>query len=120
MFDIFNVVNRFIDLLNTCFNMLLNGYYYDKKTWSKTVWDKVWHLEDEEYQMYRQQLNKEKLLSQIIEKPYYLTWWAMLDLSRDNIEQCVTLFCYLKVLLLYICSCENICILYDFVRKFSQ
>ena len=67
MFDIFNVVNR-LDLLNTCFNMLLNGHYYDKKTWSKAVWDKVWHLEDEEYQMYRQQLNKEKLLSHIIKK----------------------------------------------------
>ena len=52
---------------------------------------KVWHLEDEEYQMYKQQLNKEKVLFQIIEKPYYLTWWVMLDLSRDNIEQYETM-----------------------------
>ena len=63
MFDILNIAER-LDLLVMCLNMVLNGHYYDKKTWNKIVWEKVWHLEDEEYQMYKEQLNKEKLLFQ--------------------------------------------------------
>ena len=39
MFDILNIAER-LDLLVVCLNMVLNGHYYDKKTWNKIVWEK--------------------------------------------------------------------------------
>ena len=62
--------------------MILNGHTYSKKI----VWERVWHLEDEEYMISKNQLKKEKF--QVLEKPYYLTWWVMSDVSRSNIMQC--------------------------------
>ena len=44
-------------------------------------------LEDEEHQVAKAQLNKGRLLWQLIESPYYLTWWVLSDISRNNIEQ---------------------------------
>ena len=86
IFEIFNVAER-LNLLDTCFNMILNGHMYSKKEWSKSVWEKAWVLEDEEYQISKGQMRNEKLLHKIIEKPYYLTWWVMSDISRKCIDQ---------------------------------
>ena len=36
--------------------------------------------------LYKNQLAKEKLLFQIAEKPYYLTWWVISDVSREHRE----------------------------------
>ena len=85
-FDILNVAVR-INLLDTCLNILLNGHYHEKQVWSRIVWEDVWNLEDEEYQLCKPQLSRDKLLFQIIERPYYLTWWVMSDVSRNNMEQ---------------------------------
>ena len=86
MFEMFDVAER-LNLIDTCFNMIMNGHTYSKKGWSKIVWESAWNLEDEEYQISRGQLRNEKLLFKIIEKPYYLTWWVMSDVSRSYIEQ---------------------------------
>ena len=86
IFEIFNVAER-LNLLDTCFNMIMNGHMYSKKEWSKAVWEKAWVLEDEEYQISKGQMRNEKLLYKIIEKPYYLTWWVMSDISRTCIDQ---------------------------------
>ena len=48
-------------------------------------------MEDEEFQLIKGQLGKEKLLMQVKEKPYYLTWWLMADISRTCIEQYETM-----------------------------
>ena len=85
MWEIFNVAQR-LDLLDNCFNMILNRHVYPKKEWNKIVWEKVWGMEDEEIQIVRGQLRKEKLLLQVLDKPYYLNWWIMSDISRLIIE----------------------------------
>ena len=76
MFDTLNVAER-LNLIDVCFNMILNGHTYSKKQWSKLVWERVWHLEDEEYMISKNQLKKENLLFQVLEKPYYLTRWVV-------------------------------------------
>ena len=86
MFDILNVAER-LELIDACSNMILNGQVYSKKVWSRMVWERVWLLEDEEYLVYKNQLRKEKLLFQVLDKPYYLTWWVMSDVSRECITQ---------------------------------
>ena len=86
MWEIFNVAQR-LDLLEVCLNMILNGHFYSKKGWNRMVWEKVWNIEDEEIQIVRGQLRKEKLLLQVLDKPYYLNWWIMTDISRTNIDQ---------------------------------
>ena len=86
MFEILNVAER-LGLLDLCLNMIQNGHVYSKPAWSKIVWEKAWQLEDEEFQICKTQLRQEKLLYQIIDKPYYLTWWVMSDVSRYYIEQ---------------------------------
>ena len=86
MFGIFNVAER-LNLIDTCFNMIMNGHTYSKKGRSKIVWEIAWNLEDEEYQISRGQLRNEKLLFKIIEKPYYLTRWVMSDVSMTYIKQ---------------------------------
>ena len=86
MFEILNVAER-TGLIDVCFNMILNGHLYSKKDWNKIIWERVWTLEDEEHQVAKAQLNKERLLWQIIESPNYLTWWVLSDISRNNIEQ---------------------------------
>ena len=48
--------------------------YVWKKEWSRIVWEGIWNLEDEEIQLYKNQLATEKLLFQVIEKPFYLKW----------------------------------------------
>ena len=87
MFEIYNVAER-VNLLDECLNMALNGHFYGKKDWNRIVWSKVWALEDEEILLYKNQLAKEKLLFRIVEKPYYLTWWVISDLSREHIDKC--------------------------------
>ena len=89
MFKILNVAERF-KIFDTCMNMALNGYFYPKEKWSKIVCEihVVWALEDEEYVSYKNQLAKEKLLFQIIEKPNYLTWLVISDRSREHSDQC--------------------------------
>ena len=52
--------------------MILKGHFYETKDWNK-IWEKVWALEDKELHIVKGQMHKEKLLLQIIEKPYYLT-----------------------------------------------
>ena len=86
IFEILNVAER-LNLIDLCLNMIQNGHVYSKSGWSKIVWDKAWRLEDEEFQIAKNQLRQEKLLFQVIEKPYYLTWWVMSDVSRFHIEQ---------------------------------
>ena len=87
IYEIFNVAER-AKILDTCMNMVLNGHSYPKSVWSKMVWEKVWDMEDEEYTLYKNQLAKEKLLFQVIDKPYYLAWWVLADRTHDQIEQC--------------------------------
>ena len=87
IFEIYNVAER-ANLLDVCLNMALNGHFYGKKDWNRIVWSKVWALEDEEILLYTNQLAKEKLLFRIVEKPYYLTWWVISDLSREHIDKC--------------------------------
>ena len=36
---------------------------------------------------YQQCKRKDKLLFQVLAKPYYLTWWVMSDVSLSNMEQ---------------------------------
>ena len=86
IFEILNVAER-LGLIDVCFNMIHNGHVYSKPVWSKLVWEKAWLLEDEEFQICKNQLRQEKLLYQVLEKPYYLTWWVMTDVSRYYIEQ---------------------------------
>ena len=87
IYEMFNVAER-LGMLDMCLNMTLNGHYYDKKMWSKCVWENAWNLEDEEITLYKNQLAKEKLIFQIIEKPYYLTWWVISDVSHEHMKQC--------------------------------
>ena len=87
MFELCNIASR-VDLLDTCLNMILNGHHYEKKLWSKMVWEKVWILKDEEIQLYKAQIASEKLLFKIVEKPYYLTWWVISDVSRKQKAKC--------------------------------
>ena len=87
IYELCNIASR-VNLLDTCLNMVLNGHYYGKKLWSRMVWEKVWILEDEEIQIYRAQIGSEKLLFKIVEKPYYLTWLVISDVSREHISKC--------------------------------
>ena len=80
-----------LGIVDTCFNMILNGHCYSKQDWNNFWGEKVWAMEDEEFQLIKGQLGKEKLLMQVIEKPYYLTWWLMADISRTCIEQYETM-----------------------------
>ena len=86
MFDLLNIAEK-AGLIEICFNMILNSHYYSKQEWSKVVWESVWRMEDEEFQLCRNQITKERLLYQVLEKPCYLTWWVLSDISRVNIEQ---------------------------------
>ena len=45
-------------------------------------------LEDEEIQLYKNQLANEKLSFETVGKPTYLTWWVISDVSREQIEKC--------------------------------
>ena len=87
MYELCNIASR-VNLLDTCLNMVFNGHLYAKKLWSRMVWEKVWMLEDEEIQLYKAQIASEKLLFKILEKPYYLTWWVIADVSRKQIAKC--------------------------------
>ena len=87
VYELCNIAGR-VNLLDICLNMVLNGHFYNKKQWSRMVWEKVWILEDEEIQLYRTQITSEKLLFQVAEKPYYLTWWVISDISREHIPKC--------------------------------
>ena len=68
--------------------MVVNGHMYGKKAWSRIVWESVWRLEDEEIRLYRNQIATERLLFQVIDKPFYLTWWIISDISRAHIGIC--------------------------------
>ena len=87
MYELCNVAGR-VNLLDSCCNMVINGQSYAKKVWSRIVWEHVWLPEDEEIQLFKNQLSREKLLFQIVEKPYYLTWWVVSDVSRENMYAC--------------------------------
>ena len=87
MYELCNVASR-VNLLVSCCNMVINGQYYAKKVWSRIVLQNVWLLEDEEIQLFKNQLTSEKLLFQIVEKPYYLTWCVVSDVSRELIHAC--------------------------------
>ena len=86
IYDLLNVAEK-AGLLETCMNMVHNGWYYSKDVWSKKVWKAMWDMEDEEYQLLKIQLNHEKLLFQIIGKHFYLTWWLFTDLKPNHMKQ---------------------------------
>ena len=50
--------------------------------------ENAWKMEDEEVTLFKNQLTKEKLIFQIIDKPYYLTWWVVSDVSHELMKQC--------------------------------
>ena len=87
VFEIYNIAER-VNLNDKCLNMVVNGHMYGKKEWSRIVWKSIWNLEDEEVQLYKNQLATEKLLFQVIERPYYLTWWIISDISRAHMDLC--------------------------------
>ena len=90
MWDILNVAQR-LNLLDNCLNMIMNGHKYPQKTQNKIFWEKAWALEDEEVQIVKGQLCREKLLLRVLDKSYYLTWWVMTDISRVNIDRYETM-----------------------------
>ena len=69
-----------VGLFNICMNMVFNDHYYTKEDWKKIVWENVWTKEDEDVCiLYKQPNRKKNWLFDIIEKPYYLTWWIISD-----------------------------------------
>ena len=72
LYDLLDVAEA-TGLLKLCTNMILNGHYYGKDMWRKIVWETLWALEDEECNLYKKQLGKEKLLFHILGKPYHPT-----------------------------------------------
>ena len=89
LLELFNVADQ-TGLLDVCLNMALHGLSYEKTAWWKIVWERLWALEDEECNLYKNQLSKEKTLYvyKDIGKPFYLTWWIMSDLRLCPINQC--------------------------------
>ena len=90
VFEILNVAGK-VRFLDTCINMVLNGWYCNKDQWSRIVWERLWINEDEKYYLYKNQIQKEKLLFQILDKPYYLIWWFISDINPRAIKRCETI-----------------------------
>ena len=68
--------------------MVLNGHIFSKSEWRTIVWERMWALEDEECNPFKQQLSNEKTLFKVIGKPFYLTWWILSDMKLCPIQQC--------------------------------
>ena len=82
------------EILNTCITLNLmpevrqmaNGTIMSKAQWKKSVWEKAWALELEEYNSYTD--NKVELLKKVMSGPAYSVWWQMSDANHAIMKRC--------------------------------
>ena len=69
--------------------MVQHGHIYSKAIWRKTVWDRVWSIEREDW-MYRViNFPEANTLSAVsCNRPDYVSWWKISDLEPSNINMC--------------------------------
>ena len=68
-----------VGIFDTCMNMIENGHYFSKEMWRRLVWRSVWSREDDDVHISYTQLAVRPSMFDVIEKPYYLSWWIMSD-----------------------------------------
>ena len=61
----------------------------------KMIRDKRWAMEDEEYAIMGNRLDNMSLIYNVILKPYFLTWWVILDDKKvvNDCEKILRLVC---------------------------
>ena len=82
------------DMLNTCVTLNLipnirqmaNGVIMSKMQWKKSVWEKAWALEMDEFNLYDD--HKTVLLKRVLSGPAYSIWWQMSDSNHYIMRQC--------------------------------
>ena len=78
IFDLLNVC-REVGIFDTCMNTIENGHYFSKEMWRSLVWSAVWSREDNDVHISYTQLAVRPRMFDVIDKPYYLSWWIMSD-----------------------------------------
>ena len=73
--------------------MVFYDHYYSKEDWKEIMWENVWSKEDEDVCiLYKQSNRKKSWLFDIIEKPYYLTWWIISDNFPNLMNMCEKMY----------------------------
>ena len=87
IFDILNIGKR-IGMYDICIRMILGDLYFSKEEWRNIVWRHVWSLEDEECLLLYRQPHQNILLLEIMDGPYYLVWWVIVDIIPKYMGMC--------------------------------
>ena len=69
-------------------NMIVAGHMYGKPIWRKIVWDRVWDIEKQDWELRVMHFRSTKLLNDVIGNPGYLPWWQIADSTPENMPMC--------------------------------
>ena len=77
------------DILRTSFligmyDIVRNMVLYSKPIWKKYVWDKIWQIECEDWNLGVMHFQSIKMLNEVIGGPKYSPWWQLTDVAPEN------------------------------------